>query len=326
MEPLDKVVNELWKSMLRSEGGEVPIIKKVGQGPPRPPQHVNGKPRPTAASDDPFADAVPISELADDWNRVVLYGENRVGKTTLACQWPKPLLLLAMEPNRTGGASSVKKVEGVVYMRVDSRVKALGIVEALVKGDYRSSKWPGRLQTVVIDSATSYQDVILKEILGVENMPEQLNWGEVSRDQYRVRSEKTREALRPFLNLDCHVVVTAKQRDHNPPDKEKPAMLRGFQAESFIAADLGGATVGWLHDACDCIFHMHAFRETKKVKRKLGGEDVVEEVETGRVVRRIRTLLHTNYAAGIRSCSPEKVPEFIVEPTWEKIKAVIDGE
>ncbi len=252
---------------------------------------------------------------------MVIYGANRVGKTTLACQFPKPLLLISFEPNRTGGALSVRKVPGVKYVRITSSRQALQLAEEL-KND-RVYK------THVLDTATSYQDIILQELMNLSAVPEQLDWGTVSRDIYRERSEKTREALRPFLNLPVHTVVCAKEKDHNPPDKEKPKILRGLQLESYLAADLGGATVGWLHDCCDYIGRLYLDKEIKvrKYKTKVAGKEVEreEEIETGKIVRRLRTMYHTNVAAGFRSCDPERVPEYIEDPTWEKIEAVIRG-
>ena len=47
--------------------------------------------------------------------------------------------------------------------------------------------------------------------------------------------------------------------------------------------------------------------------------------ETGRYVRRLRTLPHPNFAAGFRSEVPENLPEYIEEPTYEKLLAVIRG-
>ena len=61
--------------------------------------------------------------------------------------------------------------------------------------------------TTVVDTATSLQDQVLKEILGLDEFPVMLGWGTVTRDQYRQRSEKTREFLRLFLTIPTHVVV-----------------------------------------------------------------------------------------------------------------------
>lgn len=281
--------------------------------------------------------AIDVRELVTSWLKFVIYGQNRVGKTTLACQFPKPLLLVGLEPNLTGGALSVTKVEGVKYICLRSSKHALQLADELKQGgvcNLPDSRWNGRpYTTVVIDSATSYQDIILMEILGLTAVPEMLSWGMVDRDQYRARSEKTREALRPFLALPCHTIVTAKERDHNA-DKEKPTIIRGQRYESFFAADLGGQTVGWLQDACDYIGQLYITKEIKtEIVRSTYGtgdkmqvKERVEETETGKLVRRLRTMYHPNFAAGFRSPTPEKVPEYIENPTFDKIYRVIKGE
>lgn len=292
----------------------MPTVKK--QVPPPPPP--KRTPRPSSTPGSVLSEGIPVGDLDSDFIKIVLYGQNRVGKTTLACQFPKPLLLVAMEPNKTGGAMSVTKVKDVTYLRVSSSEKAVRLAVEL--------KQSNPFATVVVDSVTSYQDIILREILGLTSLPEMLSWGTVSMDQYRMRSEKTREALRPFIDLDCHVVLNAKERDHNPPKDGKPEILHGIQVESFFAADLGGATVGWLNDACDYICRLYIEKEMKIVtSTAVPGEPMERLEETGRLVRRLRTMYHPNFAAGIRSATPEKVPEFIQDPTFEKIYKVIRG-
>ncbi len=288
----------------------MPTAKKV-TAPPRP--SANGVRAPTGSV---LSEVIPVSQLEDDFIRATIYGENRVGKTTLACQFPKPLLLLAFEPNKTGGAASVKKMEGVNYLRVTESAKAVRLAGEL--------KINNPFKTVVIDSATSLQDLVLKEIMG-PTMPEILSWGVVSRDQYRERSERTRETLRPFFDLDCHTVVLAKMKDHNRQEGDKPKIIAGLKLESFYGADLGGATAGWLHDCSDCLVHLTVEAETKSVEYGEGDSKVVMNEPTGRMLRRLRCQYHVNFAAGLRSATPNAVPEYIDEPTYDKIRAVIDG-
>ena len=269
-----------------------------------------------------LASGIDVADLEEDYIKILLYGQNRVGKTTLACQFPKPLALVSFEPNKTGGAISVKRIPGVILFRTRASADALKLAKELRDENHG-------FKSVVLDSATSYQDVILKEILNLSELPEQLNWGMISQDQYRQRSEKTKECLRPFLNLDMHVVVTAKEKDHNPPLDRKEKSLKKFQLESWIAADLGTATVQWLHDACDYLARLYLDKEIVVHKRraKIAGKEKEweEEEETGKIVRRLRTLYHPNYAAGFRSCTPESIPEYIENPTFEKIQKLIKG-
>jgi hypothetical protein len=283
----------------------------VRQVPPKPTQS-------SSSNGSILSTAVPVRQLAEVGRKVCLYGRNRVGKTTLACQFPKPLLLVSCEPAEAGGAESVAKMDGVHLIRIANRplpgeklygkTKALALAEELGRGH--------QFKTVVLDTATSLQDLILQEIMGLSKVPEQLDWGSVNEDQYRDRSSQTKEALRPYLDLKCHVVVCAQEKDHNPPkDRSTSKLTRSLQTESFFAADLGGATAKWLQDACSCIVQLYEDWEIKEIvnKAKVGDQwhETREVVETGKRVRRLRTLFHVNYMAGIRSATPEAVPEFL---------------
>ena len=57
--------------------------------------------------------------------------------------------------------------------------------------------------------------------MSLPEVPATLLVGLVSGDQYRERSEKTKEILRRFLNLPCIVVVLGKEKD---PAKKDPVV------------------------------------------------------------------------------------------------------
>jgi len=292
-------------------------------------------------------EAVPTTELVNQWIRMCIYGANRVGKTTLGCQFPKPLLLISFEPNATGGAASVSKVQGVIQRIFTSSKQGLDLCKELQATEgkipvHLRQKWglspkQDRFLSYVVDGATSYQDIVLKEIMGWESVPEQLNFRSVGendrerKDNYQKRAEKTKEGLRPFLTLPGHVVVLAKEKDHNPPKDDMSGlhkMAKGFRSESYFASDIGGGVANWLHDACDYIGRLYFDKEVTRreilVNERPSGTFIEEE--TGRIVRRLRTMFHPNYAAGFRSANPERVPEFIENPTFEKIYEIIRGE
>lgn len=291
------------------------------------------KPRPSSGSI--LSQAVAVANLERAPLKVLLYGGNRVGKTTLACGFSKPLLLVSFEPAKSGGAESVRRIEGVHIVREGVHFK--GLVGAVQLAN--ELKAGSEYRTVVVDSASSLQDLVLREILDLPATPDQMSWGMVSSDQYRQRSEKTREALRPFLDLDVDTIILSKEKDHNPPKEEKynertgktspdmrPKFLRGLQQESFIAADLGGATVGWLQDCCDCICRLFVEEEVVTTKTVINKKEVTQSRPTGKYIRYLRTSYHPNFAAGVRSCQPEDVPEVIVNPTAAKLIEVIRGK
>lgn len=273
---------------------------------------------------------VPIESLHDDHLKIVIYGQNRVGKTTLACTFPKPLLLISFEPAKTGGAKSVKRVPGVEYVHLTS----IDDVEKLAT-ELRTDKY---FKTHVLDTITSLQDVIGAKILGLPDVPEQWNFGMMGKAEYQQRSEMTKDICRLYLTQNAHTVVLAKEKDHQPPKgdevwegygRRKLATEDTMRIESYFAAAAGTAAVGWLHDACDYICRLYLTKEiiVEEKEYKAGGKVTkqIVERETGRMLRRLRTLYHANYASGFRSETPTKIPEFIESPTYEKILQVIEG-
>jgi hypothetical protein len=224
---------------------------------------------------------------------------------------------------------SVKKVAGVKHLRLRSSNKIGLLCQELRQGGV--CDLPGYAgkpyQSVVVDSATSLQDLVLAELMGLPEVPVQLNWGLVGEDQYRERSERTKELLRLFTNIPAHVVFNAKERDHNANKGDrKSRVIRREEIQSFFAADLGGASAGWLQDACGYVARLYVAEETRETSYEINGETTTAYEPTGKTLRRLRTMYHPNFAAGFRSCTPEAVPEWIDNPTWDKIKKVIDGE
>lgn len=295
--------------------------------------------QPKLSADDILSEAINVSDMQDDYIKFLLYGINRVGKTTLACQFPKPLLLVSFEPASSGGARSIKNVPGVHFFHIVA--KGWKDQHGNVQDEWGKDKafrLAQRLRqncpykTVVMDTVTSLEYLILQQIMDLPEVPEQLNWGLVAKEQYQQRSEQCKDIMRAFLNLPCHVVACAQEKDHNATkDIGNNKLLRGVEVQSFFAAALGGANTSWLQDHCDYIARLYLAKETSKVKRKqpsfngAAPTEVESEEETGRNIRCLRTMLHQNFAAGFRSANPEAVPEFIKEPTFEKIEKVIKG-
>lgn len=247
---------------------------------------------------------------------VLLYGRNRIGKTTLACQFPKPLVLLSLEPSKTGGAKSIRKVPGVEGEVVHDSATLMGYAQDLTNEKHG-------FKTVVLDSVSSLEKIVLMEIMGWDEPVEQLRVGKsspVQTEHYTDRSERMKKLLRPFLNLNMNVVILANEKDHNPPkdDKEtgrRNSFSRGMQDNSFFAADTGAGMARWLMDSSDYIVQMTMDSEKKVEMIELVAGQAPQriETETGRLVRRLRLGYHPNYAAGVRAdFDPTKpLPDFI---------------
>lgn len=272
-----------------------------------------------------------------------MYGSNGVGKTRLSCTFPKPLLLVSFEPqDKEGGAQSVKKIPGIKFVQPRSVERTAKLAEQLMRGplcDLPDPAYKGKpYQTVVFDSVTSYQQLVLQELMGWDAPAEQVGFGDVPSDVYRQRAELLKQHLRAWINLPMHTVFTGKEKDHNPPKEDRvnektgkvqpdmrPRFVRGMQQESIVSVDLGGGAAGWLIDAVPYFGRLYMDREVVAKKQKGIGDaaDGVRLVETGRFIRTLRCSYHPNFVARFQSA--EDVPDEILSPTWEKIKAVIDG-
>lgn len=316
---------------------------------PRPPHAVLG------LNGDILSSGVAASVLGSGKLNVALYGRNRVGKTTLACQGEGPICLLAIDPSPTGGAGSIKRDDVVVYRvaasflqgdSVKGSEKVMAIVGAIRDRFQRGEK---PFKKVVVDGLTSWNDVILSEILGEswEDMPAILGLGKVSGDQYTERSEKMQRYLKPLLALPCDVWLLAQEKDHNPPkstmttrggkEYTRPTQSK-FMAEahpvaqegSFFSLAIGDGQAFFVQNACDWVFQLYEeneWREEKLPDLDMNGTIVpggTQSVPTGRRVKRLRCKYHANYAAGCRA-DYRVVPEYIEAPTpEERYQAILD--
>jgi hypothetical protein len=216
--------------------------------------------------------------------------------------------------------------------RIKGSEKILTIVEAVRKRN------PCPFKKVIIDGLTSWNDVILSEVLGVtwEDMPSILGWGKVSMEDYTERSERMMRYLKPVFALPCDVWVIAQERDHNPPkETDKKGKMRPVQSKlmrdvhpiaqqgSFWSLALGDSAALDVQNACD--FVMQLYEEEEYIEEihppiEINGQVIQSPpslVATGKRVKRLRTKYHVNYASRVRG-DYRVIPEYIEAPTPEE--------
>lgn len=305
----------------------MPVVNK--QTPPA------RKPMPVAKAGSILAKATSIASLVDDCVHLLLYGRNGIGKTTFAGQFPKPMLVVGVEPTRTGGSRSIKRspdTSSLVYGNHFKSVKEFEQIghELLANPAY---------ETVVVDSGTSLDAIVLAEVCGWQDTANLLKWGMVSQDQYRERSEVMRRILRPYLNYPRNLVIICNEKDHNPPEGKRNSLVKEAQAESFFGPAMGGGTVMWTQDSCDFICQMYMDHETVRVQKtrkvpvagsKPKDETYYEDEPTGKFIRRLRMAYHPNYSARSRGEEAGAVPDYIEGKTpkemYDKFMKVVRGE
>ncbi len=295
----------------------------------------NGQPPPQRQVGSLLAQAVPVQSLVRRNVNIVIYGMNGCGKTTLAAEFPRPLLLVSFEPGETGGAISVCKTEGITFLRIETKAQAVQLARELESDTY--------FRTHVLDTCTSLQNnVLMRGLMNLDSAPVQLNWGSVPQEVYRERSEQAKEVMQLYRDLPVNTVFLAQEKDFNKgeDDRKRLQVQNRLNVGAFFAASLGKGTVEWMHDACDFVCHLEMVPETREVvtELQLRPEDPVTRdvqlVETGRMVRRIQCIYDGRCFARMRSPSPGCVPDYIETTNsddgprkmYDDVTRVINGE
>ncbi len=259
--------------------------------------------------------------------KVSLYGENFIGKTTLACEWEKPLLLVSTEPSESSNVVSISNVPGVEVVQIENVEELRTLHQELVGGC--------KYKTIVLDSSTSLQTMILYELMGWPKGTV-IRFGAVSDGIYIQRVEEFRKIVGPFFDLPTHTIITSHEKDHTPQENRKK-IKGGLSIESFIAPNMGKSAVEWLRTSCGYMLRMFLV-ETEQPSGITddAGNPIMTTVGTGVNTRRVLLQPLTQYAAQFRCANLHLVPDWIQDDTpklpggakrlYDKIQRLIKGE
>lgn len=278
--------------------------------------------QPTAKQKDPkklgVLDRIQPVTLGTNGLSFSIYGKSGTGKTVLACTFPKPILLIGAED----GTKSVHDVDGVDFVPIyDSNETS--ILAATVINRAPSRTMPDQpYATVVLDTASTLQDMILKEILGLETIPVQKSWGMASRDQYGQTAIQVKERLRELLcltSIGVNVLIIAQERNFNEETNSEGLA-------PHIGAGLMPSIVSWLNPACDYIVQSYIRQGMEEKVLKVGDKEVRKQVpKPGSVEFCIRTAPDPIFMTKFRVPKGSPKPPVIVDPDYNKIIKIIKG-
>ena len=250
-----------------------------------------------------------VSDMQTKGIKMAIYGGSGSGKTRFACTATKDLLIIGAED----GTSSVRTDEGVFFFPLYDTSDLSEILDHC-----RTSL---QYKTVVLDTGTMLQELLLKEILGLEELPVQKSWGMASQKQYGQRALKCKLFLKEFLDLTdvgINAIVICQESNYNE-----------FVESEIVAPSIGSAlsksVAEWLHPACDYVGQMFRRRKTIKKRVKVGEKVMETEVKTNEIEFCFRTGIHETYATKFRLPRGQVLPEVIIDPTWDKITELINA-
>jgi hypothetical protein len=210
------------------------------------------------------------------------------------------------------GTLSVSNVKGLKFVDIRASEDIDEVAESI----------PGNYKSVCLDTAGGLQDIILKEILGLEDIPVQKTWGIAKQQDWGTCGAQTKERLRTILNLAdrhaIHVVVIAHERSFDVDED----LVGVFPT---IGAALTPSVAGWLNAACDYIGQTYMRPGTIMKKVTVGKKTILKPIRTGKIEYCLRVGPHEVYTTGFRVASGIELPDDIVDPTYEKIASLIRG-
>lgn len=251
--------------------------------------------------------------------KLLVYGRSKTGKTRLFSTFPKKALLIGTED----GTNSIADSSGVDFVKVNTSEEFGELVSYL-----RSE---GRYSSACLDTGGGLQDIIVKEVLDLDEVPVQRSYGMGSgkfkdgRQMWGVVGMQFKEHVNRFLKLAedgvIHVVIIAHERNFNDEGGGHELMT------PTVGAALTPSVTGWLNGACDYICQAYIREETVTAKIKIPGKGEVDQTKkTGKAEYCLRIGSHPIYITGFRV--PRKIgelPDCIVDPDYDKIQRIIKG-
>lgn len=245
---------------------------------------------------------VPVEQLPSVL-AVLAYGRSGTGKTTFAATFPTPLLLLDI---REKGTDSVANVKGVKVGEITNWQQFEDIYWYLEKGDHD-------FKTVVIDQITQLQDLAIAKAMA-DN-------GKKPEDQIAKRDWGQGAGLlktwlinyRDLIDKGIHVVFLAHDRVTGGGDDDSSS--GEDQIEPNVGPRVMPSVASFLNGAVKIIGNTYISESFSIVnKRKKRSVNYC-----------MRIGPHHFYTTKTRSPVGVESPAAIINPTYEKLLAVLTG-
>lgn len=261
--------------------------------------------RQVAKRKDDFADLdiIPVGKI-DRPRSWALYGRSGSGKTTLAASFPKPILVLDIRDQGTDSIADHKDID----------VKEVEALEDIEDIFYALKANPGKYKTVVIDTVTQLQQMLMEEIKPKKGTRAG-DWGSISRREFGDVSAQMKEWILNFRNLGIEVVFIAQERTSHEDEDNSDNMLIPEVGPSVMPS------VAILLNASVSIIG-NTFIRIKKTRKEVRGKKI--DRESAQYCLRIGP--NPVYTTKLRKPKSVEPPAFIENPTYEDIMDIILGE
>lgn len=241
----------------------------------------------------------------------MLYGRSGTGKTTLAASFPGPILYLDV---RDEGTDSIRDVKNVFVKEIED------------SEDFEEVYWwlkdnAKKYKTVVIDTVSQLQQIKVEEIAAKKKKPGKRagDWGSMSQQDWGNVAGWLKEWLINYRDLSksgLNVVYIAQDRTFNLNEETDDEQTLSPE----VGPALSPSVVRTLNAAVSVIGN--TFIRTRIIKKEVNGKK--KEIE--KVEYCLRIGPNPVYVTKVRKPKDTVAPDVIVDPSFEDILEVIEGE
>ncbi len=254
----------------------------------------------------------PVSDFDPEF-KVVLYGKAGKGKTTLACSFPKPILLLDIKER---GTDSVRDIKGLKVLRPESWEDVEMAYWLLKDGDHK-------FKTFIWDTASNLQRLLIEKVTQEHNIDGEPGWwGTMTKRDWGRVSAPLNHAIDDWRNLPMNGVFIAHDRIFagiEGDDEEDEDVI-----EPSVGPNLIPSVVTTLNAAVGIIGNTFIREKTRHISI---GKGKKKKKKTKKEIQYcLRIGPHAYYTTKMRNPKSIEVPQVIVDPTYQKIKDLMTGD
>lgn len=245
-----------------------------------------------------------------------LYGLSGTGKTTLSASWPKPILYLNIRDN---GTDSISDVEDIDVVDIDT---AEELQEQILWCHKQANKDKLIYKTIVLDTMTQLQSILVEE-MGVNKKLAKKgkragDFGTLTKQDWGQIAGDLKAVIMDIRNLPVESVFICQQRIFNGGDEEDDGL---DQVDPEVGPKLMPSVKNDLNASVSIIGNTF-------IRVQITKEKDPETKKKVRVVTKqfcLRVGPNSVYTTKIRKPKGIEAPDFIIDPTFRKLKKIMKG-